>query len=241
MLGKNTKTVVWIAVILLLLYVLYKNKPEGAITNDGELQMDAVMGNVNANRNLTDELPLPSFMDVPDMSLEEEKKIKAIEGEIDEVSAERGPVDSEKTWKDYFNETREIISTSRQRTNDSYKPNLETSTDFASYTPKKITLKPQQDFLDPLKERDLDESEMFNVDALLPQEKHNWFDVIEDTLPVKGRNLINLQQYIGVNTTGSSKKNASQDLRGNVATPKFPVSPWLNSTIDPDYNIKSWC
>ena len=44
---------------------------------------------------------------------------------------------------------------------------------------------------------------------------------------------------IGINTIGSGLKNASHDLRGAPSAPKFVVSPWLNSTIECDTNLKS--
>jgi len=44
----------------------------------------------------------------------------------------------------------------------------------------------------------------------------------------------------GVNTNGGTLRNSSHDLRGEIACPKFIVSPWLHSTIEPDINIKSW-
>ena len=54
--------------------------------------------------------------------------------------------------------------------------------------------------------------------------------------------LINTERYnIGVNTVGQSLKNGSHDIRGTIANPKFTVSPWNNSTYEPDYNIKPLC
>ena len=47
------------------------------------------------------------------------------------------------------------------------------------------------------------------------------------------------ENKLGVDTIQQSKRNASQDLREAPICPKFLVSPWLNSTIQPDYNIKS--
>ena len=51
--------------------------------------------------------------------------------------------------------------------------------------------------------------------------------------------LLNGSNKIGENTIGSTRKNASYDIRGTVPCPKFSVSPWLNSTYEPDTNIKS--
>ena len=79
----------------------------------------------------------------------------------------------------------------------------------------------------------------------LPQEINDeWFDT--DFTQAKNKlnsdSLINTEKYvIGVDTVGQSLKNASYDLRGTVANPKYNVSPWNNSTYEPDYNIKPLC
>jgi hypothetical protein len=38
----------------------------------------------------------------------------------------------------------------------------------------------------------------------------------------------------GVNTIGSSLKNASRDLRAEPINPQQVVSPWMQSTVEPD-------
>jgi hypothetical protein len=79
----------------------------------------------------------------------------------------------------------------------------------------------------------------------LPQEVNDeWFDT--DFTQAKNKlnndNLINTDKYIiGVDTVGQSLKNASHDIRGTIANPKYNVSPWNNSTYEPDYNLKSLC
>lgn len=87
--------------------------------------------------------------------------------------------------------------------------------------------------------QDCDPEDLFDLDKLLPQEVNdNWFDVVPEPISVKNRHLINITKPIGVNTVGSSKKNASHDLRGNPPNPKFIISPFLNSTIEPDINVR---
>ena len=54
-------------------------------------------------------------------------------------------------------------------------------------------------------------------------------------------NLIDTNYVIGVNTVGSTLKNATYDLRGTESCPKYTVCPWNNSSIEPDYNLKSLC
>jgi hypothetical protein len=51
---------------------------------------------------------------------------------------------------------------------------------------------------------------------------------------ISGKNFLNAGSLIGVNTVGSSLRNASWDLRSEPPNPQVSVSPWLNSTIEPD-------
>ena len=51
---------------------------------------------------------------------------------------------------------------------------------------------------------------------------------------ISGKNFLNAGALIGVNTVGSSLRNASWDLRSEPPNPQVSVSPWLNSTIEPD-------
>jgi hypothetical protein len=77
----------------------------------------------------------------------------------------------------------------------------------------------------------------------LPKELNDtWFDTdfSQAKYNVNDDKLINTERYvIGINTVGQSLKNASYDMRGTIANPKFTVSPWNNSTYEPDYNIKT--
>jgi hypothetical protein len=61
---------------------------------------------------------------------------------------------------------------------------------------------------------------------------YNYLDELDLELP---------EAKLGIDTVGQSKKNASQDLREAPVCPKFNVGPWNNTTIEPDYNIKSLC
>jgi len=89
--------------------------------------------------------------------------------------------------------------------------------------------------------KELSEEEKFNASELLPkEERQDWF---EDVTPqkIKNRHLINIYRPIGVNTVITSRKNPSLDLRGNPVNPKTFVSPFLNSSIDPDVNARGIC
>lgn len=94
---------------------------------------------------------------------------------------------------------------------------------------------------------DLNKNNVKQYDAkdYLPKEiNNNWFDTdfSQAKYNLNDDKLINTERYvIGVNTVGQSLKNASYDIRGTVPNPKFTVSPWNNSTYEPDYNIKPMC
>jgi hypothetical protein len=51
---------------------------------------------------------------------------------------------------------------------------------------------------------------------------------------LKNINLLSVQNLIGQNTVGSTKKNMNLQLRSEPINPRNNVSPWLQSTIEPD-------
>lgn len=89
--------------------------------------------------------------------------------------------------------------------------------------------------------QDCEPEDLFNSNNYLPQEVNkDWFEVMKDPVAVKNRHLINVTRPIGVDTVGTSHKNSSYDLRQAPPNPKFVVSPWLQSAIEPDTNIKAF-
>ena len=85
----------------------------------------------------------------------------------------------------------------------------------------------------------------YNAKDYLPVEKNKqWFDTdfSQAQVNIQDDKLINTERYvIGINTVGESLKNASYDIRGTIPNPKFIVSPWNNSTYEPDFNLKPLC
>jgi hypothetical protein len=83
----------------------------------------------------------------------------------------------------------------------------------------------------------------FDAREFLPQEIHeDWFQTdLSNSKVVDQAALIDVSRFTnGVDTVGQSLKNASHDIRGNIPNPKIVVSPFLQSSYDPDTNIKSW-
>jgi len=83
---------------------------------------------------------------------------------------------------------------------------------------------------------------IYDSENYLPQDMNSdWFDVMPEPISVKNKYLINVSRPIGVDTVSTTLKNPSLDLRGNPPCPKFVVSPWNQSSIEPDTNIKGLC
>lgn len=79
-------------------------------------------------------------------------------------------------------------------------------------------------------------------DDLLPKKNENWFETPNVGSKLDDANLLADAIFkVGVDTIGNTKKNPSYDIRGTIANPKFPISPWNNSSYEPDNNLRSLC
>jgi hypothetical protein len=86
----------------------------------------------------------------------------------------------------------------------------------------------------------------YNAKDFLPNEINDeWFetDFSLAKYQLNDDKLINTDRYIiGINTVGESLKNATYDIRGTIPNPKLTgLSPWNNSTYEPDFNLKPLC
>lgn len=89
-----------------------------------------------------------------------------------------------------------------------------------------------------------DVNDLYDINKMLPQEiEDEWFDVVPlmGTKKIKGTSLIHPKVHMGQNTVSGSLRNPTHDIRGDIPNPKIPVSPWGNSTIEPDTNIRGLC
>lgn len=144
------------------------------------------------------------------------------------LEGERGNDYKELSLQDeYETQMAKSIDYSAMNSQDKFIPNDNGDGNYAPYTSSKseFTVK-----------------ELMDSDKLLPQEENKgWFDTVEDPIKVKNRHLININRPIGIDTVASSLKNACRDLRGNVPCPKYTISPFLNSSIEPDLNTVGFC
>ncbi len=129
-------------------------------------------------------------------------------------------------WMQYFDQVSDLTNSVDRYRNDNFQPNEAPNNAQAMHRlyNKKGLEKPE---------------DLFDVDKFLPKDvRDDWFEVMPEPISVKNRHLINITRPIGVNTIGTSLRNPSHDIRGAPPNPKFVCSPWLQSSIEPDINIK---
>ena len=82
--------------------------------------------------------------------------------------------------------------------------------------------------------------EQLNPEELLPQDNANTWAQVNPTGEgtLKDRNFLQAGHHIGVNTVGQTLRNANMQLRSEPPNPQVKVSPWLQTTIEPDVNRK---
>ena len=85
----------------------------------------------------------------------------------------------------------------------------------------------------------------FPKDQVMPQEllPHDnsslWAQVNPQGVgSLKDKNFLQAGHHIGVNTVGQTLRNANLQLRSEPSNPQVHVSPWQQSTIEPDMNRK---
>lgn len=106
-----------------------------------------------------------------------------------------------------------------------FSPMDETGGDYASYVPGR--------------KKRMTDVDLFKASDLLPNETNkDWFEDVYATT-TKNKHYINVYRPVGVNTIQTSLKNPSHDIRGTPPNPKYVVSPWLQSSIEPDTNLRN--
>jgi len=78
--------------------------------------------------------------------------------------------------------------------------------------------------------------EQLNPVELLPSDPNSqWAQVNpQGAGDIQGKNFLSAGALIGINTIGQSLRNANLQLRAEPPCPQVNVSPWMNSTIEPD-------
>jgi len=247
-LNNQTKTLLLIAGIVLVILFVFK-KDNSPLKNEGELNeidVESDEEQLPMEEAQMEELPQEynpmAGMGEMEMGEIQEAKIKqkfkqrnkARDGEYKRVSfsgdsrGNMGPSE----WDDFFNNQNNLIGDSQKGSNADFLPmEAQNSQGLAGFNSTGKQACGLNDNCSP--------EELFDADKYLPQEVNDdWFETQPEPVSVKNRHLINVTKPIGINTIGSSNKNQSYDIRGTPACPKFAVSPWLQSAIEPDVNLK---
>lgn len=79
-----------------------------------------------------------------------------------------------------------------------------------------------------------------SADELLPQDNSSLWAQVNPSGEgsLKDRNFLQSGYHIGINTVGQTLRNANLQLRSEPPCPQVKVSPWIQSTIEPDVSRK---
>ena len=69
---------------------------------------------------------------------------------------------------------------------------------------------------------------------LLPSDSNNEWSNIMPNNDLKNVQMLSAGHHIGVNSVGSSLRNANLQLRSEPVIPQSNIGPWNNTTIEPD-------
>ncbi|ARF09443.1 hypothetical protein Indivirus_1_66 [Indivirus ILV1] len=249
MLNPQTKILLLVFAGLVLIYLLYNGRSEHYDnivdgTADASRLQPVLQPATDVNPNETPKEPsLDSLANEdltkkfsPEAAWLESKfdgRNKAPPGEYkvsDYAKGRRGNL-GPSNWDSYFDSGNNVIGASQTGELDKFLPMDETNGEFAVFKTKGRSKCGSNQNCDP--------EELFDVDKYLPQEVNDsFFEVMPEPVSIKNRHLINITKPLGINTIGTSLKNASYDLRTEPANPKQVVSPWLQSSIEGNINLK---
>jgi hypothetical protein len=76
---------------------------------------------------------------------------------------------------------------------------------------------------------------------LLPSNSSHW-EASNPTVPghLNDKNFCDSGHHYGINTVGSSLRNANRQIRSDPLIRKQQVGPWNQSTVEPDHNRKTF-
>jgi len=82
--------------------------------------------------------------------------------------------------------------------------------------------------------------DQLTAEELLPQDNSSLWAQVNPSGEgsLKDRNFLQSGYHIGINTVGQTLRNANMQLRSEPPCPQVRISPWLQSTIEPDVSRK---
>lgn len=133
-----------------------------------------------------------------------------------------------------------------QPANQPYTPDNDPSMTDPASCPTPVVSQCEQDMLyqDPayqqLRQASCFPRAQLSPEELLPQDNCSlWAQVNpQGTGSLKDRNFLQAGWATGISSVGSTLRNANRQLRSEPPNPQVKVSPWLQSTIEPDISRK---
>lgn len=238
-LSNDTKTILIIVLVIGAIYMFCNMSKSNTNQNEGMLTQDKLIksgGNVNVDSDSDKSLPLSDECDNDAEDSDGSQSAAQLKSKMTSSNTARGQ------YKQSSYAAGNRLSTSANldkffegngpqdpNANSGFAPVDESNGTNASYIPTTKTGR-----------KKLSEKEKFDAVGLLPSEKNaDWFDDPYAATTVKSSHLINLTRPVGVNTISTTLKNPSHDIRGTPPNPKYPVSPWSNSSFEPDTNLRN--
>jgi len=222
-----------IGVVLVVLLVIFYIKKQSQENMENNLEIDELDENIMSDQELDMiEQSEMSEEDITNAKIEQKFKHRnqSADGKkvISYKNGDRG-FTSVGNWQKHFDNNNKIIGV---KSKDNKIPNgSDIGSDYASFKSKKDGKCGVG--------QDCSPDELFDIDKYLPQEMNDdWFENVPEPISVKNRHLINTTRSVGINTIGSSNRNASHDIRGVPTNPKFVISPFLNSSIEPSIQYR---
>jgi hypothetical protein len=82
--------------------------------------------------------------------------------------------------------------------------------------------------------------DQLTAEELLPQDNSSLWAQVNPSGEgsLKDRNFLQAGYHIGINTVGQTLRNANLQLRSEPPCPQVKISPWLQSSIEPDVSRK---
>jgi hypothetical protein len=240
MLHSNQLSLIILLIIIgTTLYFLSESSSNKAVKNEGEMEVEAEaeseMVEMTEEDGMTEEETLSMVQEeapVRNMIQEEEERIRQVQAPMEEQVQET----KSNALDSYFENSGENdLNRNTFGPNDSGSIGADLSTAYENPLPGDSC----RDCIDFSKNKQRE----YKSSDYLPQDVNDeWFetDFSNAKYQVDDDKLINTDKYVvGINTVGQSLKNPSYDIRGTIPNPKVTVSPWNQSTIEPDFNLKS--
>lgn len=227
------KNIVYLIITIILLFIIYKYWFKSKENYENNIIVEETQDTVNDTIDALQAADPNMLLDAPQLEMKPNINWlnKAPEGKYvhsSYVSGTRGNKERVLESQDSFNtELAASIDYDKYASNDTF-TGMDEANDLKPYVSTQTA--------------QLNTKELYDSSKLLPGETNkDWFEVAPDPIKVKNRHLVNISRPIGLDTVGSSKRNMSRDIRGDVLNPKRIISPWLNSTISPDLPTVGLC